>query len=189
MLDPMFRYFDIAPFANDCIINTWWDFKTGKRSGFAALFIARGSSGRCYRATHATTNDSGGRMDVSKMDSMLAQLRAGTALAAGKQVPLSASRIASAGVNEAQGGVQGRLGGAGGVGVDFTSVLKNSLDQVNHTQQHATRLARDFEMGAPGANLTDAMISLQKANISLQYTLQVRNKLVAAYQDIMNMPV
>ncbi|MBN9124427.1 MAG: flagellar hook-basal body complex protein FliE [Nitrosospira sp. 56-18] len=124
-------------------------------------------------------------MDVSKMDSMLAQLKAGAALAAGRPAPLSASRIASAGVNEAQGGI----GGAGGVGVDFTSVLKKSLDQVNHTQQHATRLARDFEMGAPGANLTDAMISLQKANISLQYTLQVRNKMVAAYQDIMNMPV
>jgi flagellar hook-basal body complex protein FliE len=44
-------------------------------------------------------------------------------------------------------------------------------------------------MGAPGANLTEAMISMQKANISLQYTLQVRNKLVMAYQDIMNMPV
>lgn len=128
-------------------------------------------------------------MDVSKMDSMLAQLKAGAALAAGRPAPLSASRIASAGVNEAQGESQGGIRGAGGVGVDFTSVLKKSLDQVNHTQQHATRLARDFEIGAPGANLTDAMISLQKANISLQYTLQVRNKMVAAYQDIMNMPV
>lgn len=128
-------------------------------------------------------------MDVSKMDSMLAQLKAGAALAAGRAAPLSASRIASAGVNEAQGESQGGIRGAGGVGVDFTSVLKKSLDQVNHTQQHATRLARDFEIGAPGANLTDAMISLQKANISLQYTLQVRNKMVAAYQDIMNMPV
>ena len=128
-------------------------------------------------------------MDVSKMDSMLAQLKAGAALAAGRPAPLSASRIASAGVNEAQGESQGGIRGAGGVGVHFTSVLKKSLDQVNHTQQHATRLARDFEIGAPGANLTDAMISLQKANISLQYTLQVRNKMVAAYQDIMNMPV
>ncbi|GAB1718975.1 MAG: flagellar hook-basal body complex protein (FliE) [Nitrosospira sp.] len=128
-------------------------------------------------------------MDVSKMDSMLAQLKAGAALAAGRPAPLSASRIASAGVNEAQGESQGGIRGAGGVGVDFTSVLKKSLDQVNHTQQYATRLARDFEIGAPGANLTDAMISLQKANISLQYTLQVRNKMVAAYQDIMNMPV
>jgi flagellar hook-basal body complex protein FliE len=183
---------DIAASMNDCIIDTRGKFNTGKRSGFAALFIARAAGGRCYRAVHATMatmKDSGGRMDVSRMDSMLAQLRAGAALAAGKPASLSASRIASAGVNEAQGEGQGKAGEAGGVGVDFTSVLKKSLDHVNHTQQHATKLAQDFEMGAPGANLTDAMISLQKANISLQYTLQVRNKIVTAYQDIMNMPV
>jgi flagellar hook-basal body complex protein FliE len=173
---------------NDSIINTHGEFKTGKRSGFAALFIARDIARRCYRAANATTDDSGGRMDVSKMDSMLAQLRAGAALAAGKPAQLSTPRITSSGVNEA-GGSQGGVGGAGGVGIDFTSVLKKSLDQVNHTQQHAAKLTRDFEIGAPGANLTDAMISLQKANISLQYTLQVRNKIVAAYQDIMNMPV
>jgi flagellar hook-basal body complex protein FliE len=179
---------------NDSIINTHGEFKTGKRSGFAALFIARDIAGRCYRAANATTddsvNDSGGRMDVSKMDSMLAQLRAGAALAAGKPAQLAAPGIASPGVNETGGGQGGGgVGGAGGVGIDFTSVLKKSLDQVNHTQQHAAKLTRDFEVGAPGANLTDAMISLQKANISLQYTLQVRNKIVAAYQDIMNMPV
>jgi flagellar hook-basal body complex protein FliE len=177
---------------NDCIINTHGDFKTGKRGGFAVLFIARSLAGHCYRAAHATTDDSvnvsGGRMDVSKMDSMLAQMRTGAALAAGKPAQLSTPRIASPGVNEAGGG-QGGVGGAGGVGIDFTSVLKKSLDQVNHTQQHAAKLTLDFEVGAPGANLTDAMISLQKANISLQYTLQVRNKIVAAYQDIMNMPV
>ena len=111
-------------------------------------------------------------MDVSKIDGMLAQLRAGAALAAGK--PSAATTTSS--VN------------AGG-GIDFSSVFKSSLDQVNNAQQHAAKLARDFEIGAPGANLTEAMISMQKATISLQYTVQVRNKIVAAYQDIMNMPV
>jgi flagellar hook-basal body complex protein FliE len=111
-------------------------------------------------------------MDVSKIDGMLTQLRAGAALAAGK--PSAATTTSS--VN------------AGG-GIDFSSVFKSSLDQVNNAQQHAAKLARDFEIGAPGANLTEAMISMQKATISLQYTVQVRNKMVAAYQDIMNMPV
>ena len=101
-------------------------------------------------------------------------MRTGAALAAGKP----AMGNATLGENTSAGN-----------GVDFSAVLKNSLDQVNNTQQHAAKLTRDFEVGAPGANLTDAMISLQKANISLQYTLQVRNKIVAAYQDIMNMPV
>ena len=103
---------------------------------------------------------------------MLAQLQTGAARAAGKTV--SAPALLDTGRNG---------------GIDFTTVLKKSLDQVNNTQQHATKLARDFELGAPDANLTEAMISMQKASISFQYTLQVRNKLVTAYQDIMNMPV
>lgn len=115
-------------------------------------------------------------MDVSKIDALLAQLQTGAARAAGKTV--SAPAISDA----------GRKGGIDG-GIDFTTVLKKSLDQVNNTQQHAAKLARDFELGAPEANLTEAMISMQKASISFQYTLQVRNKLVSAYQDIMNMPV
>ncbi|HTJ55840.1 MAG TPA: flagellar hook-basal body complex protein FliE [Nitrosospira sp.] len=113
-------------------------------------------------------------MDISKIDGMLAQLRTGAALAAGKP----AMGNATLGENTSAGN-----------GVDFSAVLKNSLDQVNNTQQHAAKLARDFELGAPEANLTEAMITMQKASISFQYTLQVRNKLVAAYQDIMNMPV
>ncbi|MDN5835920.1 MAG: flagellar hook-basal body complex protein FliE [Nitrosospira sp.] len=106
---------------------------------------------------------------------MLAQLRAGATLAAGKP----ASGAAISGVREKQEGGS----------IDFSAVFKQSLDQVNNSQQRATKLMQDFETGAPGANLTEAMVSLQKANISLQYTLQVRNKLVMAYQDIMNMPV
>ena len=118
---------------------------------------------------------SGDRMDVSKIDAMLAQLRAGAAVASGKPV----SGATTPGMRETNEG--GR--------VDFSTVFKHSLDQVNNSQQNAAKLMQDFEMGAPGANLTEAMISMQKANISLQYTLQVRNKLVMAYQDIMNMPV
>lgn len=114
-------------------------------------------------------------MDVSKIDAMLAQLRAGAAVAAGK--PVSGATIP--GVRETD--ESGR--------VDFNTVFKQSLDQVSNSQHNAAKLMQDFELGAPGANLTEAMISMQKANISLQYTLQVRNKLVMAYQDIMNMPV
>lgn len=111
-------------------------------------------------------------MNISKIDSMLAQLKTGAALAAGTPIP-------GGGVSES----------TEGSGVDFGTVLKNSLDQVNNAQQRSTKLARDFELGAPDANLTEAMITMQKASISFQYTLQVRNKLVAAYQEIMNMPV
>lgn len=121
-------------------------------------------------------------MDVTRMDALLGQLKAGAALAAGKPV-MPAPGI---GVHESNGT---GTGGTGGTGIDFSTVIRRSLDQVNHAQQRASGLARDFEIGAPDANLTEAMIAMQKASLSFQYTLQVRNKLVSAYQEIMNMPV
>jgi len=74
-------------------------------------------------------------------------------------------------------------------GVDFSTMLKGAVDQVNETQQNAAAMAQAMEMGDPNVDLTDVMVNLQKANISFQAMVQVRNKLVAAYQDIMNMPV
>ena len=74
-------------------------------------------------------------------------------------------------------------------GQDFASALKSSLDNVNAAQQQANNLAKAFEMGEPNANVQDVMLSLQKANVSFQTMVQVRNKLVTAYQDIMNMQV
>ena len=73
--------------------------------------------------------------------------------------------------------------------VDFGSLLKNSIDNVNGVQQYAKKLAQDFETGEPGVNLADVMIASQKASLSFQATVQVRNKLVEAYKDIMNMPM
>lgn len=100
------------------------------------------------------------------IDQLLGQLRAASALAAG-QGPASAS-------------VEGP---------DFAALLKASLDQVNGTQQGTANLAKAFEQGDPNANLQEVMISLQKANISFQTMVQVRNKLVSAYQEVMSMQV
>jgi flagellar hook-basal body complex protein FliE len=63
------------------------------------------------------------------------------------------------------------------------------VQQVNGTQQEAAQAARDFELGKPGTNLQDVMVSMQKANISFQTMVQVRNRLVSAYHDMMNMQV
>jgi flagellar hook-basal body complex protein FliE len=71
----------------------------------------------------------------------------------------------------------------------FGSVLKTSLDQVNKTQEEATRLGKAFELGDRSVSLNDVMVSLQKASISFQGTVQVRNKLVQAYHEIMNMQI
>lgn len=73
--------------------------------------------------------------------------------------------------------------------VDFADALKSSLDQVNQLQQQSQQLGQSFAMGDDKVSLSDVMISMQKANISFQETVQVRNKLVAAYHEIMNMQV
>lgn len=106
---------------------------------------------------------------MSDIDStrLLAELRTMAALAQGK----------AAGAPEQAGGA------------DFAGMLKTAVDKVNDTQQNAGNLAQAFEVGDPRVGLPEVMVALQKANISFQAMVQVRNKLVSAYQDIMNMPV
>ena len=70
----------------------------------------------------------------------------------------------------------------------FGDLLKTSLDAVNEAQQHSRNLKVDFETGT-NTNLAEVMIASQKADIAFRAVTEVRNKLVTAYQDIMNMPV
>jgi flagellar hook-basal body complex protein FliE len=74
-------------------------------------------------------------------------------------------------------------------GLDFGSLLKDSVNEVNNIQKDAQGLATSFEMGDPAANLSDVMIAIQKASVSFQAMTQVRNNLVSAYKEIMNMQV
>jgi flagellar hook-basal body complex protein FliE len=71
----------------------------------------------------------------------------------------------------------------------FADMLGMAVNKVNDTQQASNQLSSAFEMGKSGVDLTDVMISSQKASVSFQALTQVRNKLVQAYQDIMQMPV
>ncbi|MGV0950883.1 MAG: flagellar hook-basal body complex protein FliE [Azonexus sp.] len=72
---------------------------------------------------------------------------------------------------------------------DFSEVLKRSLDQVNEVQQKASNLGQAFEVGDPNVSVTDLTVAVQKSSLAFQATSQVRNKLVAAYQEIMSMQV
>jgi flagellar hook-basal body complex protein FliE len=74
-------------------------------------------------------------------------------------------------------------------GVNFADVLNNALKDVSAAQGEARAMAQNFSAGDPNVNLQDVMVNLQKANLSFQQMVQVRNRLVTAYQDIMNMPV
>lgn len=81
-------------------------------------------------------------------------------------------------------------GAAGGAAPpQFAQLLKQSIDAVNETQQRASALAESFERGAPGVDLAQVMIESQKASVSFRALTEVRNRLVSAYQDIMNMSI
>ena len=111
-------------------------------------------------------------MEISGIDRMLAQLRTAAALAARKPQAPSGPK-ATAPVQKS----------------DFANVFKNSLEQINSVQQEAAKLSQDFTLDDPGTNLHDVMISMQKSTIAFQQAVQVRNRLVQAYHEIMNMQV
>ena len=71
----------------------------------------------------------------------------------------------------------------------FGEMLKEAVNTVNETQQKSSELQRAFEMGDPQVDITQVMIQMQKASVSFEAMNQVRNRLVSAYQDIMNMPI
>ncbi len=78
-------------------------------------------------------------------------------------------------------------GESGGPG--FGKILEESIQKVNELQQGATDLATAFEKGDPNVDLPQVMVELQKASVSFSAMVEVRNKLLSAYQDVMNMQV
>jgi flagellar hook-basal body complex protein FliE len=75
-----------------------------------------------------------------------------------------------------------------GTGNSFGALLEQAVDRVNGLQQNADATARAFALGQ-GPSVHDAMIAMEKADLSLRLTNKVRNKVVEAYQDIMRMQV
>jgi flagellar hook-basal body complex protein FliE len=73
--------------------------------------------------------------------------------------------------------------------VDFAAVLKSTLDGVAQSQAKSEQMQNAFVLGDDRVSLSDTMIAMQKASINFQTTVQVRNKFIQAYNDIMNMQV
>lgn len=71
----------------------------------------------------------------------------------------------------------------------FAAELAHSLSELNTLRNQATQLAERFTLGEPGIGLDDVMVNMQKASVALNMGVQVRNRLVAAYQEIMSMQV
>jgi flagellar hook-basal body complex protein FliE len=72
---------------------------------------------------------------------------------------------------------------------DFAGLLQESVSKVNEIQQTAGNLAAAFEAEDPNVDLAQVMIAVEKSGLAFQALTQVRNKLISAYQEIMNMPV
>lgn len=73
--------------------------------------------------------------------------------------------------------------------VNFSDALKAQLDQVAQAQSTSKAMGQAFSAGDDRVSLSDVMITAQKSSIAFQATVQVRNKLVSAYQEMMNMSV
>lgn len=107
---------------------------------------------------------------LGSIESLLAQMR---------QVAESASGLPA---KEASAGKLNQHG-------SFAAELSRSLQRVSLAQNDAAAQARAYQVGEPGVSLNDVMIDMQKASLAFQATVQVRNRLVAAYQEIASMPV
>ena len=71
----------------------------------------------------------------------------------------------------------------------FGDTLQNALEGVNNAQKTSGALAQAFELGDPRADLARVMVAAQQSQVAFRATVEVRNRLVQAYQDVMNMPL
>ena len=73
--------------------------------------------------------------------------------------------------------------------VSFSNMLKQSIDSVNQTQLQAGEMKQSFELGEKEVSLAEVMVAVQKSSVSFEAMVQVRNKLIDAYKEVMNMPI
>jgi flagellar hook-basal body complex protein FliE len=71
----------------------------------------------------------------------------------------------------------------------FGDLMTKAINNVNDVQKTSSSMADAYEKGVAGVDITDVMIASQKASVSFQAMVQVRNKLVEAYKDVMSMPI
>ena len=71
----------------------------------------------------------------------------------------------------------------------FGQLMTQAINNVNDLQKTSGTMREAYEKGQAGVDIADVMIASQKASVSFQAMVQVRNKLIEAYRDVMNMPV
>ena len=72
---------------------------------------------------------------------------------------------------------------------DFSQLLLKGINEINSLQKDSQQISQQYLLGSSESGLNDVMVSQQKSTIALNFGIQVRNKLVSAYQEIMNLSV
>ena len=94
-----------------------------------------------------------------------------------------------ASVNETTPDARPDVGGVGGdPSATFSSAMKKAVGEVNSLQNQADKMALNLASGDI-EDVHKAMIAMNKAKLALDFTIQVRNKVIEAYQEIMRMQV
>ncbi len=119
--------------------------------------------------------------DISS-SSMMVQMRAMREMAA----PQTSIQPASIAMNN--DGLPG-VSAQGKDSVEFSSLLKSALQQVNSLQGESKNLQNDFISGKEGINLAQVMIASEKSGVAFGAMLEVRNKLLKAYEEVKNIRV
>lgn len=99
------------------------------------------------------------------------------------------NQTAAAGDVARSNAVQGLAGSQATQGPSFSQTLSNALNGVSEAQAKSGALSKAFEMGDPSADLAKVMVAAQQSSVAFRATVEVRNRLVQAYQDVMNMPL
>ena len=122
-------------------------------------------------------------MDI-KSNSLYSQMQSMSLQAMGNKPPsLDADAM---GINDLAGNSVGKINDSSS---NFGSMLTDALKSGNELQQDAGNKKTAFEMGDTNVTLAEVMVASAKSGIALDATVQVRNKLVEAYKEIMSMPV
>ncbi|WP_406624243.1 flagellar hook-basal body complex protein FliE [Acidovorax sp. SDU_ACID1] len=99
---------------------------------------------------------------------------------ASTNLPLTGTQVARRATAPQEGGTQD---------VGFSHAFKSALQSVSAAQDRSSDLQREVQLENPNVSIEETMVAMQKAQIGFQATLHVRNRMVQAYTDIMNMQV
>jgi flagellar hook-basal body complex protein FliE len=112
-------------------------------------------------------------MNATNIDQVLAQMRSMATQAGGGVAPGAVTAAATETDSD----------------VSFSGLLKQSIDHVNSIQRNSSEMKQAFELGSKDVNLAQVMVATQKSSISFDAMVEVRNKLIDAYKEVMNMPI